>query len=311
MSFNSKNKINIDNYINNTSSDNITKQNLSTYINKYLCDTIYILQLQINNILSNKTINKNSIINSKNLKKEEKDINDAINLIKNINYSLEKEIFCLNNSKKEEIDKFIQILCKRNELLNILMLHLFEKEKLLEKREQIINEKIKSFSFNINKRKSWNKINLNSTEGKIIDFMDKIKKHNEYYNHKRLSKYLNSLDNICQKENGNKIKRKSVLNKSYDAISINNIDTSCSYNNEGKHTNFEYKNIKNIKNRNIDNKRLRKNNSVSGAINTDSIIKFYIKNIHIKMKDKLKLNTLNIDKLNNIASHIYLLKMTK
>ena len=36
-----------------TLSDNITKDNLLTFINKYISDTIYILQFQINSIISN------------------------------------------------------------------------------------------------------------------------------------------------------------------------------------------------------------------------------------------------------------------
>ena len=106
----SKNKINIVNIINNVSYDDITKQNLSTYINKYICDTIYILQIQINSILSDNKYNKQSLNNLKNGKEN---VCDEINIIKNINNSLEKEIFYLNNTKKEDIGKFINILCKR------------------------------------------------------------------------------------------------------------------------------------------------------------------------------------------------------
>jgi len=316
----SKNKINIVNIINNVSYDNITKQNLSTYINKYICDTIYILQIQINSILSDNKYNKQSLNNLKNGKEN---VCDEINIIKNINNSLEKEIFYLNNTKKEDIGKFINILCKRNELLNNMMMHYFEKEKLLEKKEKILNEKIKSFSHNLNKRKSWDKIDINQKEGKKIDvYMNNIKKHNEYYNSKRLSKYLNTYDNESIKEinninnnNKKKTKNKSLLNKSYDAISINNIDTSCSFNNnnfDADYTNIDFKKIKNYQKRNSEyQSKLRKINSVSCMINKVSIINYFSRNTYLKLKDKVQLNKLNLDKLNNITSNIYLLKQTK
>ena len=320
MPNNSKNQINIDNNINKIPFDNIAKQNLATYINKYICDTIYILQIQINSILSGRQNNSPSM---NNLKNEKENICDEINVIKKINNSLEKELFYLNNSKKEETSKFINILCKRNELLNLLMFHYFEKEKLLEKREQILNEKIKSFSYSLNKRKSWYQINKITKEGKKIDhYMENIKKHNEYYNNKRLSKYLNTHDNDRIKEinninnNNRKItKNKSLLNKSYDAISINNIDTSCSFNNinfDVDNTNYDFKKMKNFQKRNSEYKlKLRKINSVSSMINKSSIINYFNRNTYIKLKDKVQLSKLNLEKLNNITSNIYLLKQAK
>ena len=318
MPNNSKNQINIDNNINKVPFDNIAKQNLATYINKYICDTIYILQIQINSILSGRQNNSPSM---NNLKNEKENICDEINVIKKINNSLEKELFYLNNSKKEETSKFINILCKRNELLNLLMFHYFEKEKLLEKREQILNEKIKSFPYSLNKRKSWYQINKKTKEGKKIDSsMENIKKHNEYYNNKRLSKYLNTNDNDRIKEinninNRKKTKNKTLLNKSYDAISINNIDTSCSFNNinfDVDNTNYDFKKMKNFQKRNSEYKlKLRKINSVSSMINKSSIINYFNRNTYIKLKEKVQLSKLNLEKLNNITSNIYLLKQAK
>ena len=323
MSNNSKNQINNDNIIDKISFDNIAKQNLTTFINQYLCDTIYILQLQINTIPSENYYNKHLIIN---FQKENNEKNnfffDELDIIKNINNSLEKEIFYLNNSKKEEISKFVNILCKRNELLNNLMIHYFKKEKLLKKKEQILNEKIKSFSYGLNKRKSFDKSNTNKKQGKKIDiYMENIKNHNEYNNNKKLSKYLNNSNNgrnkkITNNNNNNKknTKIKSLLNKSYDAISINNIDTSCSYNNnfEGNYTNNDFKYNKNPSKRNSEYKsKLRKINSVSSMINKDSIINYLNKNTYIKLKDKKQLDKINLDKLNNITSNICLLKQTK
>ena len=313
MPNNSKNQINIDNNINKVPFDNIAKQNLATYINKYICDTIYILQIQINSILSGRQNNGPSM---NNLKNEKENICDEINVIKKINNSLEKELFYLNNSKKEETSKFINILCKRNELLNLIMFHYFEKEKLLEKREQILNEKIKSFSYSLNKRKSWYQINKITKEGKKIDhYMENIKKHNEYYNNKRLSKYLNTHDNDRIKEinNINNNNRKITKNKSL--LNKNNIDTSCSFNNinsDVDNTNCDFKKMKNYKKRNSEYKlKLRKINSVSSMINKSSIINYFNRNTYIKLKDKVQLSKLNLEKLNNITSNIYLLKQAK
>ena len=46
-------------------------------------------------------------------------------------------------------------------------------------------------------------------------------------------------------------------------------------------------------------------------INKDSIINYFSRNTYLKLKDKVQLNKLNLDKLNNITSNIYLLKQTK
>jgi len=324
MSNDLKGNIQIEKDIKNALVDNITKQNLATYINKYLCDTIYILQIQINSIFFKKNQNKYIFPKNQNTNSDIKIYNDELNIIKLINNSLEKEIFYLNNSKKPELSKFIEILCKRNELLNILMLHYFEKEKLLEKKEKIINEKIlnekiKTYSNNITKRKSWDKYSMNSINGQNIDkYMDNIKKNNEYYNHKRYSKYLNTCESDDTKDiNNNKKKNKikSTLNKSYDVLSsINNIDTSSSYHNnyEVNYTYCDIKQIKNQQKRNSGNKlKLKKNNSVSSIVNRDSIINYFNNKTCFKLNSQIQLNKLNLDKLNNITSNVDLLKQIK
>ena len=301
MSNITKNDINIEKFTKNVLYDNVLKQNLSTFINKYTCDTLYILQLQINSFLSKKDEYLN--IDYKSCKNQNV-YYDEIDLIKNINNYLEKEIFYINNSKKEETSKFVEILCKRNKLLNILMLHFFEKSKNLEKKEKILDEKIKYYSYklskyNIKSSKCGNKIETNNKT---------IKNRNEFYNDKRLSKYLNTSDINMVKEMNNynekKKKAKTILNKSYDIISINNIDTSCSFNNnEGININYDYKYKKdpmvNLKCK----LKLKKINSVSGMINKDSIINFNNKN-YFKHNNQTQLNKINLDKLNSITSNI-------
>ena len=307
MSNITKNDINIEKFTNNVLYDNVLKQNLSTFINKYTCDTLYILQLQINSFLSKKDEYLN--IDYKSCKNQNV-YYDEIDLIKNINNYLEKEIFYINNSKKEETSKFVEILCKRNKLLNILMLHFFEKSKNLEKKEKILDEKIKYYSYklskyNIKSSKCGNKIETNNKT---------IKNRNEFYNDKRLSKYLNTSDINMVKEMNNynekKKKAKTILNKSYDIISINNIDTSCSFNNDGININYDYKYKKdpmvNLKCK----LKLKKINSVSGMVNKDSIINFNNKN-YFKYNNQTQLNKINLDKLNSITSNIHLLNQEK
>ena len=311
---------NLEMIIKNTSHDKFSPQNISTFINKYLCDTIYILNLHINSYLSkNFNNNTSSLISEK--------IGDEINTMKKINNSLEKEIFYLNNPKKEEISKFIEILCQRNNLLNILMNNYFEKVKSIEIKEKILHTRMKLYS-SLTKNKSIEKyyqIKNNSSKEKKIDNYMKIKNNNEF-NHKKFSKYLNTYDNEREQyykrnsknNNNNKmnLKNKINLNKSYDVLSINNIDTSCTYNNCDININMNMnntcydikyikKNIKNNKGRNSEPKiKLRKVNSVAKLINKDSIIKNFKRNSCINLKSREQINKLNLDQLNNITSNI-------
>ena len=311
--------------INTARFDNLNEQNLSTYINKYICDTIYILNFHINSFIS-KT-NNNNTFNS--LLKNEK-INDEIKTIQIINNQLEKEIFYISNPKKEEISKFIEIICQRNNLLNILMNHYFEKIKSIEAKENILNTRIKLYS-SLTKNKSMQKyipIKYNKAkENKIDYYIKKIKDNNEF-NHNNYSKYLNSYDDDLSKElpkykdkynrrnsenKKTKNKNKIILNKSYDALSINNIDTSCTYNNYDINSScHDIKYMKNAKGRNNEPKiKIRKVNSIARTINKDLIIKNFKRDSSIYLKTKEEFHKLNLEKLSNIASNINLLKQNK
>ena len=173
--------------------DNVTKQNLSTFINKYISDTIYIIQLQINSFSN--TINNND--NNNLLKsyngKEMNIFNDEINLIKKINKSLEKEILYLNNPRINDISKIIQVLSQRNDLLNNLMNFFFAKNKLIETKELLLNKKIKSIN-KTQKIKSLDRKYVNKGP-KINFYMENLKKNNEF-NYKNSSIHSQIFDNL-------------------------------------------------------------------------------------------------------------------
>ena len=232
-------------------SDNVTKQNLSTYINKYISDTIYIIQLQISSFSNNiNNINNNNILKS--YEKEKKNIEDEVNLIKKINKSLNKELFYLNNSRIDDISKIIHALSQRNELLNYLMDHYFTKQNLIEKNEILINKKLKIINKNKDKTLDKKYINLN-LKPKINFYIENLKKNNEYNykKHLNVSHNVDSLNYIIHNEdslfyqkctrNRNKNfnknltsetinstiiknKNKNNLNKSYDSLNNDDLD---------------------------------------------------------------------------------------
>ena len=168
---------------NNIFIDNVTKENISTYINKYMSDTIYILQLQLNSFLFNDSKNDTSIFFGEEGK-------DLIYLFKKINNSLETEISYLNNPKIKDIPKLIKVLIKRNELLNRLMNYFFGKQKIMKAKEKIVNNKFKDFlEYNKDNYKSSNQNTLNLNDNpKLNSYIENIKKNNQY-NFKNISSY--------------------------------------------------------------------------------------------------------------------------
>ena len=317
--------------------DNVTKENLSTYLNKCISDTVYILQLQINSFLSN---NLNYINPIKNNNKEENiNINDKINLIKKINNSLEKELLCLNKSKTKDISKIIQVLIQRNELLNKLMNYFFDKQKLIENKELYLNRKMKKL---IDINNSNNRIDRTYFDliehPKINLYIENIKKNNEY-NYKNLTHYLNNDDeeiyyninpikNISLeyiKEPNAKKKLKRNFNRSYGNYSSSNLSINKeniyikSNTNKKPNINNENINIKsiggkksNINNNNLENKKLKaKSNSVSKISNNDYLIEKISKNRKFNMKNIYQIKKLNLEKLSDISSSLLIKKAQK
>lgn len=312
-----------DNDINKILIDNITKENISTYINKYISDTIFILQFQINSCLTN-----NIISNSSKFYQME-DINDKISLIKKINNSLEKELFCLNNTKIKDISKLFQALSMRNELLNKLMSYFFNKLKVIENKESFLNDRIKNcikgcddnfmklekFYF---KKKESPKINL---------YIENIKKNNQYNFRKISSTNFDSERNYNRvyfynnKEKKNRKafkiiednksiikKNKMNLNTSYDTIY--NSNSLAIINMETININ-DKDNISDLNKNNFNgNQKLKKRkiNSVVKTINSDILFNKYDYNNKTKfnIKNIYRLNKLNLEKLNNISSSILL-----
>ena len=306
--------------------DNVTKENLSTYLNKCISDTIYILQLQINSFLSN---NLNYINSLKNNNKEEKNnINDKINLIKKINNSLEKELLCLNKSKIKDMSKIIQVLIQRNELLNKLMNYFFEKQKIIENKEIFLNRKMKKYLEinNSNNRIERTFFNLNE-HPKINFYIENIKKNNEY-NYKNISHYINNEDDEDFFSNINPIRNISIeyiREPIYSKRDKKNINKSC--NNFSKSNSQYFINNENIYIKGINNKKLRGNkcnendkkvkkikyNSASKILNNDYLLDKINNNNKKKFnfKNAYQIKKLNLEKLNDISSSLLLIKQIK
>ena len=306
--------------------DNVTKENLSTYLNKCISDTIYILQLQINSFLSN---NLNYINSLKNNNKEEKNnINDKINLIKKINNSLEKELLCLNKSKIKDMSKIIQVLIQRNELLNKLMNYFFEKQKIIENKEIFLNRKMKKYLEinNSNNRIERTFFNLNE-HPKINFYIENIKKNNEY-NYKNISHYINNEDDEDFFSNINPIRNISIeyiREPIYSKRDKKNINKSC--NNFSKSNSQYFINNENIYIKGINNKKLRDNkcnendkkvkkikyNSASKILNNDYLLDKINNNNKKKFnfKNAYQIKKLNLEKLNDISSSLLLIKQIK
>ena len=322
--------------------DNVTKQNLSTFINKYISDTIYIIQLQINSFSN--TINTND--NNNLLKfyngKEMNIFNDEINLIKKINKSLEKEILYLNNPRINDISKIIQVLSQRNDLLNNLMNFFFAKNKLIETKELLLNKKIKSIN-KTQKIKSLDRKYVNKGP-KINFYMENLKKNNEF-NYKNSSIHSQIFDNLIYTINSEdsfvshkktrnknksinqnlttetlnkhyaKNKNKNNLNQSYDpfiAKELDNLNLNNGNINFSRNDNVDddkFINNQREKSRNLKTKK-RKINSVVKTFESDSLLnnRYDINNNKTKfnLKNIFQLNKLNLEKLNDISSNILL-----
>lgn len=322
--------------------DNVTKQNLSTFINKYISDTIYIIQLQINSFSNTiNTNDNNNLLKSYNIK-EMNIFNDEINLIKKINKSLEKEILYLNNPRINDISKIIQVLSQRNDLLNNLMNFFFAKNKLIETKELLLNKKIKSIN-KTQKIKSLDRKYVNKGP-KINFYMENLKKNNEF-NYKNSSIHSQIFDNLIYTINSEdsfvshkktrnknksinqnlttetlnkhyaKNKNKNNLNQSYDpfiAKELDNLNLNNGNINFSRNDNVDddkFINNQREKSRNPKIKK-RKINSVVKTFESDSLLnnRYDINNNKTKfnLKNIFQLNKLNLEKLNDISSNILL-----
>lgn len=322
--------------------DNVTKQNLSTFINKYISDTIYIIQLQINSFSNTINTNDNNNLLKSYNGKEMNIFNDEINLIKKINKSLEKEILYLNNPRINDISKIIQVLSQRNDLLNNLMNFFFAKNKLIETKELLLNKKIKSIN-KTQKIKSLDRKYVNKGP-KINFYMENLKKNNEF-NYKNSSIHSQIFDNLIYTINSEdsfvshkktrnknksinqnlttetlnkhyaKNKNKNNLNQSYDpfiAKELDNLNLNNGNINFSRNDNVDddkFINNQREKSRNLKTKK-RKINSVVKTFESDSLLnnRYDINNNKSKfnLKNIFQLNKLNLEKLNDISSNILL-----
>ena len=325
--------------------DNVTKQNLSTYINKYISDTIYIIQLQINSFSNTINNNDNNNLFKSCSAKEINLINDEINLIKKINKSLEKEIFYLNNPRINDISKIIQVLSQRNDLLNNLMNFFFAKYKIIESKELLLNKKIKSFN-KTKKIKSLDRKIINY--GPKIDFyIENLKKNNEFnyknssiirsrifdnliytmnsedsfYSHVKTRNKNKGINKNLTNETLNryyyvKNKNKNYLNQSYDpyiAKEVYNLNLNHGNQNFSRNDYFDDEKYINNQRERMWNPKMKKRklNSVVKSFESDSLInnRNDINNNNkpkFNLKNIFELNKLNLEKLNDISSNILL-----
>ena len=230
----------------------------------------------------------------------------------------------MNNSKIKDISKIIQVLCKRNELLNKLMNYYFNKIKILQSKELLLNKKLKNNGLNYNNINNMKNINKNAfiinEYPKINVYIENIKRNNEYnYNTNKISSYLDDeqlfTEETCKKKPKQYISLdiknpKHLRNNNKSLENIKNNSSLTIINNEKININGNNSgaiNMNNYKEKNEKNKmKKRKVNSVVKTLNSDLLIskidnnnksKFNIKNIY-------QLNKLNLEKLNDISSNI-------
>lgn len=308
--------------------DNVIKKNLTTYLNNYISDTLYILQIQINAFYTN---NINCMSKSVKSQEESNNINEELNIIKRINDSLEKEVFFLNNPKVDDISKLIKALAQRNKLLNNLM-NLYYKK--IQSENKDLNSKNKKK--NIIQRNPNNTIKkslkLNEGGAKINSYIENSKKNNYYqYNNFPILtdiNYYTSNYNITNEDsffiknmNNTDIKNNEInVNKSFNAINNNKLNNYIIVNNDNininGNNNDEDKEIINLTERNGNKngngnvhykkiKKKRKAKSVINAVNNDILrVKLDNKQSKFNMKKIFQLNRLNLEKLNDISSNI-------
>ena len=309
--------------------DNVIKKNLTSYLNNYISDTLYILQIQINAFYTN---NLNYMSKSVKSQGEINIINEELNIIKRINDSLEKEVFFLNNPKVDDISKLIKALAQRNKLLNNLM-NLYYKKIQSENKDLNVNNKKK----NIIQRNANNTIKkslkLNEGGAKINSYLENSKKNNYYqYNNFPILTDVNYSTSNYNITNGDSFSIKNMTdtdinnnkinaNKSFNAINNNKLNNYIIVNNDnininGNNNNDEDKEIINHTERNGNKngsgnghfkkiRKKRKAKSVINSVNNDILnVKLNSKESKFNMKKIFQLKKLNLEKLNDISSSI-------
>ena len=306
----------------------LPEDKLSTdFLNQYLSETVDILKNQIEKLNLSKN-NRSHIF----------DVSQSENVTNNDYFELQIELIQkLNNSLKLEVESLIKkdneisilkILCQRNNLLNKLMIVLFEKcNDLMEREQKLINNKLKHYH---SKGKYQKDINTSYQDILAVHKNYGIKVPYTGLKHEQMIYYNNSLKNRKYGNNRScsvehfypNTSRKLFFERNNDLSKSNRI---CKYENKNEKLNNNLKEGNLSSYRNIHTKNRNKYKFIKKTkpkcCNTKrsaSIIKTFKENNDFKENKPKMINRrknrnsnclfdwekLNLDKLNEISSLI-------
>ena len=235
----------------------ISNEDKLSIINKYLSETINIIDNQLNPIKEKNNINDNNNKTSGNIpSNKEKNNSDnnfelKLNSLEKINNSLNIEsdllIITKNNiseNKTTFIEDISNILIQRNKLLNELLSLFFEKAKeLIDKEKNFNNEK------NNNKNNHLSSMsyssNLVDTQNGFRSFSNKKNKDKEfkmYFSGRKYENMVNYDNNMRNRKKNKAFKNSLIKNKNVNTNIKTNLNTNINTNNN-TNSNNSTKNI--------------------------------------------------------------------
>ena len=236
----------------------ISNEDKLSIINKYLSETINIIDNQLNPIKEKNNINDNNNKTSGNIpSNKEKNNSDnnfelKLNSLEKINNSLNIEsdllIITKNNiseNKTTFIEDISNILIQRNKLLNELLSLFFEKAKeLIDKEKNFNNEK--------NNNKNSNHLSSMSSSSNLVDtqngfrsFSNKKNKDKEfkmYFSGRKYENMVNYDNNMRNRKKNKAFKNSLIKNKNVNTNIKTNLNTNINTNNN-TNSNNSTKNI--------------------------------------------------------------------
>jgi len=240
----------------------ISNEDKLSIINKYLSETINIIDNQLNPIKEKNNINGNNNETSGNIpSNKEKNNSDnnfelKLNSLEKINNSLNIEsdllIITKNNiseNKTTFIEDISNILIQRNKLLNELLSLFFEKAKeLIDKEKNFNNEK--------NNNKNSNHLSSMSSSSNLVDtqngfrsFSNKKNKDKEfkmYFSGRKYENMVNYDNNMRNRKKNKAFKNSLIKNKNVNTNIKTNLNTNLNTNintNNNTNSNNSTKNI--------------------------------------------------------------------
>jgi len=240
----------------------ISNEDKLSIINKYLSETINIIDNQLNPIKEKNNINGNNNETSGNIpSNKEKNNSDnnfelKLNSLEKIHNSLNIEsdllIITKNNiseNKTTFIEDISNILIQRNKLLNELLSFFFEKAKeLIDKEKNLNNEK--------NNNKNSNHLSSMSSSSNLVDtqngfrsFSNKKNKDKEfkmYFSGRKYENMVNYDNNMRNRKKNKAFKNSLIKNKNVNTNIKTNLNTNLNTNintNNNTNSNNSTKNI--------------------------------------------------------------------